>query len=322
MNIINPSTASVPSFRTSIPDLCTPLPRAVDELVINWHVTEACNFKCEYCYAHWESPKKSRDLIRDDVESLRLVEAIWDFFNPENAGNPLRKHLRWSNLRLNIAGGEPLIYRRHVARIAAHAKFLGMRVSIITNGSLFAQAGEDFDKFARTLDMVGFSIDSASDETNKKIGRVGRPGNTLRAERFVELAECFRRANPDITIKVNTVVNKFNSDEDLRPVIEKIRPNRWKIFRVLPVISDELAVSDMEFSGFVALNEGIETRVSVEDNREMLESYIMVDPIGRFFQNRSGGKNGYAYSLPITKETIAEQFLGVAFDSNMFASRY
>lgn len=22
----------------------------VDELVINWHLTEACNYRCQYCY--------------------------------------------------------------------------------------------------------------------------------------------------------------------------------------------------------------------------------------------------------------------------------
>lgn len=25
----------------------------LSELVINWHITEACNYRCRYCYAHW-----------------------------------------------------------------------------------------------------------------------------------------------------------------------------------------------------------------------------------------------------------------------------
>ena len=25
------------------------------ELVVNWHITEACNYKCDYCFAKWDS---------------------------------------------------------------------------------------------------------------------------------------------------------------------------------------------------------------------------------------------------------------------------
>ena len=27
--------------------------------VINWHVTEACNYRCGYCYAHWDRPSRT-----------------------------------------------------------------------------------------------------------------------------------------------------------------------------------------------------------------------------------------------------------------------
>lgn len=26
----------------------------MDELVVNWHITEACNYNCRYCFAKWE----------------------------------------------------------------------------------------------------------------------------------------------------------------------------------------------------------------------------------------------------------------------------
>ncbi|MEZ4849073.1 MAG: hypothetical protein R3B93_10755 [Bacteroidia bacterium] len=36
-------------------------------------------------------------------------------------------------------------------------------------------------------------------------------------------------------LKINTVVHHFNYREKLSPFIEEISPQRWKIFRVLPV---------------------------------------------------------------------------------------
>ncbi|EGR3240148.1 radical SAM protein, partial [Vibrio parahaemolyticus] len=27
--------------------------RKANELVINWHMTEVCNYSCKYCFAKW-----------------------------------------------------------------------------------------------------------------------------------------------------------------------------------------------------------------------------------------------------------------------------
>ncbi len=61
-----------------------------------------------------------------------------------------------------------------------------------------------------------------------------------------------------------------------------------------------------------------------EDNNDMVGSYVMVDPLGRFFDNTcfDSRKEGYIYSTPITEVGAQEAFKVVNFDQNKFWMRY
>lgn len=296
-------------------------PLAVDELVVNWHVTEACNYRCGYCYATWQREDGRRDVVRDAEASTALLEALWAFFRPDNDANPLRRHLRWSHLRLSIAGGEPLLYPQRVQAIAAQARELGMRVSLITNGSRLP-AGEELHALARSLDVLGLSLDSFSAGHNLRIGRADSRGHMLALPQVALQLARARAANPALQVKVNTVVNAVNAGEDLAPALAVLRPERWKVLRMLPVVNGTLAVDDDAFAGFVARHAGRVPGMSVEDNSDMLGSYVMVDPQGRFFQNGTGAQGGYFYSRPITRDNVACAFASVPFLSERFAARY
>lgn len=92
------------------------VPRPASQLVINWHVTEACNYSCQYCYAKWDAPQRQRqrDLIHNPVHTRELLVRIYEFFHPDNDANPLRRHMDWGSVRLNLAGGEPSLYARRL----------------------------------------------------------------------------------------------------------------------------------------------------------------------------------------------------------------
>lgn len=69
------------------------LPTVVSPIVINWHVTEACNFRCCYCYAKWQQ-LDSRELIRDPkamgqklVDTLVYTSPINGFMDQTDANN-------------------------------------------------------------------------------------------------------------------------------------------------------------------------------------------------------------------------------------------
>lgn len=289
----------------------------VSELVINWHITEACNFSCRYCYAKWNGDEK--ELIHNWGRTEKLLDEIASFFAPDNPSNPLQKALSWSSVRLNVAGGEPLLYPGVVLRVLAHARSLGLNTSIITNGSRLSD--DLMVQLAPLVSMIGVSIDSNSVLTNLGVGRVDRGGALLKTQELAVLLAKARTLNPELNIKLNTVVNALNADEDMGKTLDAFRPDRWKVFRMLPVVTGDLAVSSEAFEAFVARHARFKDVMCVEDNDVMSESYLMLDPLGRFFQN-TRGQQGYDYSEAVDVVGARRAFTDWRFAVGSFASRY
>ena len=298
-----------------------PNPERADQIVINWHLTEACNFGCQYCYAHWEKGSGSRELIHDPARSKALVQSLYDFFRPENENNPLKREMQWGSVRLNIAGGEPLMYLEKTADIIRFASDIGFDVSIITNGSYFTD--ELLADIGPRLTMIGVSLDSARDDVNRGIGRIDKRQNLLDINRLSGQLRNAKAINADLRLKVNTVVNALNFEDDMSSIIEQIAPDKWKVLRMLPVVNNHLEVTDAQFQQFVDQHSRFLNVMQVEDNDSLTESYIMVDPRGQFFQNGNGtGPNGYDYSHPILTTGVEEAFGELPFTAQKFLERY
>ncbi|WP_404360445.1 hypothetical protein [Methylotuvimicrobium sp. KM1] len=111
---------------------------SVTDLVIDCHGTEACNYRYKYCYAKWTSHhlQTSRELQRSQESTHRMLKNVKEFFAPTIPSNPLAQSLRWKNVRLSIAGGEPTLLRDRLDSEISDAKQLGFEISLITNGSL------------------------------------------------------------------------------------------------------------------------------------------------------------------------------------------
>lgn len=289
----------------------------LSELVINWHITEACNYRCRYCYAHWEG--RDREVVHDIPGTARMLENLWQYFHPNNLANPLRREMDWRGVRLNLAGGEPLLYPERVDRILSAAREIGFPTSLITNGSLLSP--DLAQKLAPNLSMLGVSLDSGLSTTNRQIGRQSRHGQLLAIDQLEESINAARRRNPKLQIKLNTVVNALNCHEDLNALIRRLAPQRWKVLRMLPIVTNQLMVSDADFQGFVARHRALGDLMCVEDNIEMVESYVMIDPLGRFFQNALG-QSSYRYSRPIPEVGVAQAFATVGMDPAKFCARY
>jgi radical S-adenosyl methionine domain-containing protein 2 len=249
-----------------------------------------------------------------------LLTELFRFFHPGNRSNPLRKQLSWKTLRLNLAGGEPSILGDRLLEIVHAARGVGFRVSIISNGSRLTPLA--IKQLAPHLTCLGISLDSAVPATNRKIGRVDGKGRLLDIKELVENLQLARQINPQLAVKLNTVVNRRNSREDLCQLADQIRPDRWKILRMLPVMDHSLAVSKEEFSAFVHRHRDFETIQCVEDNHDMYESYLMVDPFGRFFQNQPSLNQAYVYSKPVLSAGAERAFSELAFNTDSFQSRY
>lgn len=292
-------------------------PIKIDELVINWHITEACNYRCKYCFAAWEGCQNRPELWRNESASRALLDSIHRFFSAQNSTNTLCSHLSWSAVRLSLAGGEPTLLGKKLVRIGSHAKHLGFRLSLITNGS----KPDVVSEMAKYIDLLGISIDSEKQDANAFIGRSDGKGQQVSPSDLEKLIAQVRQINPMIRIKLNTVVNAGNADNDLSELITRIRPDRWKIMRMLPSITDALHIDQETFRSFIRRHQNLGPVMSIEDNTDMTQSYLMIDPHGRFFQNEEG-RVGYAYSPPILQVGPSRALQYIGFQASKFAARY
>lgn len=288
------------------------------ELVINWHLTEACNFRCRYCYSKWQAGP-GKELIHSPERSAAMLAEIARHFSPDNPLNQARLGMQWDSVRLSLAGGEPLLYSREVVAVVALARSLGFKVSLITNGSRLTQPL--MAELAPQLSVLGLSFDSAMASTNREIGRADKHERVLSLSNLAAIVESGRRLNPDLRVKINTVVNALNFTEDMSQAIRQLAPDKWKLLRMLPTITSDLAIADREFAEFVGRHQQFGGIMAAEDNNDMIESYIMIDPHGRFFQNALNG-NGYRYSEEILAVSAETAFRQICWQAEKFQSRY
>ncbi|WP_138436249.1 viperin family antiviral radical SAM protein [Marinobacter shengliensis] len=289
------------------------------QLVINWHLTEACNYSCRYCYAHWQRDQDVKDLIRQEYQIHQLLLELREFFDPINSRNPLAWKMAWANTRLNIAGGEPLLFPSVVEETVKFASRVGLKASLITNGSLLTE--RIARRIGSGLEVLGISIDSGDALSNQLIGRLNSKGDFLDLSQLQSAVDAIRERNPAIKIKLNTVVNRVNWEDDFSDLISLLQPDKWKILRALPVTDRSMTINEKKFQSFVERHWRYHRIAVVEDNQDMVESYIMIDPQGRFFQN-SPCSAGYKYSQPILEVGVQKAFEQVNFNPERFLSRY
>jgi len=273
---------------------------------VNYHLWAPCNMRCRFCFAPFRDVV-STVLPRGHLppeDSLRLVRILAARFE-----------------KVSFAGGEPTLCP-WLPELAHAAREGGATTMLVTNGSRLTQC---IERLEGALDWVTLSIDSASEQTLVTVGRAVQGKTALSPERYLQLAAAVRRAG--MRLKVNTVVTSANAREDLAPLMRALRPERWKLLRVLPVAGqnsgrvEPLLCTDDGFAGFVERHlglsaEGIE--VVPEDNDDMRGSYAMVDPAGRFFDNAGGG---HRYTAPILSAGLDAAWAQTTFSMPRFVGR-
>ena len=284
-----------------------------NELVVNWHITEACNYHCHYCFAKWEhAPEREAihtpERINDVVNAIAQLPAL---VNQQHGS-------QFEGLRLNLVGGEAFLYAQPLQHIIHSAKANNMRVSAITNGSLLNPTW--LEMIAENMDSIGFSVDSLHHHVNVQLGR-SHKAKTLDWTVLAEQVDGLRHLQPSIHIKLNTVVNELNHQERFHDLLQRMRPDKWKVFKMLPVLNQHYSISQAQFEHFLAQHQAFQGILAPENNQEMVNSYLMIDPLGRFFQN-SPAYGGYQYSRSIRPETIAQALADISFQPQRFLSRY
>lgn len=284
-----------------------------NQLVINYHITEKCNYDCYYCYAKWAKPN---ELHRNIDEMKRVLSKLAQYFL---SPNPIQQQLQYQSVRLNFAGGEPLLLKQRFIDALDYAIELGFKTSIITNGHLISD--QFIAEHSHKLQLLGISYDSCHFDNQQKIGRITAAGKVLSPERLQAIFQQVKHHSPTTELKINTVVNQFNSEEDFTALMMDIRPNKWKVLRVLPVFDSIQTIGDAQFDAFVERHQSVSHFMSVENNDSMTNSYLMLSPDGAFFQNGNNAQ-GYFKSRPLLTSPIDVALSETGFDATKFAQRY
>lgn len=287
--------------------------KEVRQLVINYHITEKCNYDCHYCYAKWEKPN---ELHRNLDEMNEVLHKLAEYFL---SPNPIQQQLQYQSVRLNFAGGEPLLLKQRCIDAIDYAIELGFKASIITNGHLISD--QFIEEHSHKLQLLGISYDSTNEQTQKEIGRRTPSGQVLSPARLKEIFHKIKEHSPSTELKINTVVNQYNTEENFTELMMQIQPDKWKVLRVLPVFDSIQVIEDQQFNRFVERHQSVEHCMSVEQNDSMTNSYLMISPDGSFFQNGCD-EDGYFKSRPLLTTPIDIALSETGFNAAKFSQRY
>lgn len=258
----------------------------------SYFLLRECNLRCKFCFATFRDVAGSLKL----KDMLRIVDALTE--------GGVRK--------LTLVGGEPTLHP-HVGAVLRHARQVGLTTSLVTNG---ARLDALLDTQPETLDWVGLSADSASEDIQRALGR-GNGGHVAQTIRLAQRCHAL-----GVKVKLNTVVTSLGAEEDMTSFVQAVAPRRWKVFQVLPIRGqndgkvEPLLLSDDIFARWVERHAHLNP--VAEPNRLMKGTYVLVDPLGRFFSDATGT---HVYSQPILDVGIATAWREMDFNESDFVER-
>ena len=276
---------------------------------VNFHLWEPCNMRCRFCFATFQDVKQEMDLPKGHLPKEDCISVI-------------DRIAEYGFEKVNFAGGEPTLCP-WLSELIARAKEHEMVTSIVTNGSQITD--QWFDNLDGSLDWVGLSIDTVNPDKLIQSGRAIGGRNPITEEAYLQIINVIKRH--EIRLKMNTVVTSENWQEDFTDFIRLAKPERWKLLQALPVKGqndehiDDFIITPEQFETYVQRNRVVEDEgISVvpESNEAMTESYVMIAPAGRFFDNAQGF---HKYSKPILKVGIKEALRQVSINSERFRQR-
>ena len=233
----------------------------------NIHVFGKCNYRCEHCF--------DRHLTH-----RYLAPEEWQ---------PVLNYLKSQGItKINFAGGEPTLYP-HLRELIAKVKEMGFTTSIVSNGSGIDE--EWMKKYQGLFDWIGLSIDSPEEEDEILIGR--HCTGIAHLENVKKVSQLARKNG--MKVKLNITVVRKSCMKDFRPIIDAVNPDRVKAFRALTLknanddVPDTWSITNEQFEQFRKLHEGYHNLI-VEDNSDMIGTYLMFDPLGRWMTNDGGEK--------------------------------
>ncbi|MBK7109364.1 MAG: viperin family antiviral radical SAM protein [Chitinophagales bacterium] len=274
---------------------------------VNFHLWEPCNMRCKFCFATFQDVKHTI-LPKGHLPKEQAIEVV----------------LQLAEIgfeKITFAGGEPTLCP-WLPDLIAIAKQAGLTTMIVTNGSKLTYTFLEANR--KNLDWIAISIDSLNTETNFQTGRAISGSTPLTLDYYKSLTDKVKHFG--YGLKINTVVNSKNFHEDMSDFIRFAKPKRWKLLQVLPIKGqndlqiNDFKITDQQFQFFIDHHNGLQNITSIipESNNQIIGSYAMVDPAGRFYENTTGG---HIYSKSILDIGARIAIQQMSYDFSKFVSR-
>lgn len=274
---------------------------------VNFHLWEPCNMRCKFCFATFQDVKKTI-LPKGHLPKEQAIQVV-------------KELAQFGFEKITFAGGEPTLCP-WLDELMLTAKSAGMSTMIVTNGTRLTP--EFLHRNKNVLDWIALSVDSTQASINIQLGRAISGKREIDFDDYKRIIHQVREFG--YGLKINTVVNRYNLEEDFTDLIQFAQPKRWKILQVMPVVGqndsnvDELKVSSTEFELCVRRHQALEQYTTlIPESCELIRgSYAMIDPAGRFFDSTGGG---HQYSAPILEVGAQQSFSQVSIDKTKFEER-
>ncbi|ASP28343.1 radical SAM protein [Spiroplasma corruscae] len=278
------------------------------KLKVNFHFNMFCNMRCNFCFYAVEVAKAKKVVNKLDdwikiVEKLNVFKAI------------------------NFAGGEPTLYWDELKSISKRSKEVGLKTSLITNGSLISKKEEsDVLEVLRNFDTVGLSMDSSLISNNENSGRAIGGKSSLTKNDYKLIAERIKKAG--CIFKINSVIHSQNYQEKLIDFIKELGPKRWKLMQVTDVKQPEFInykITKAKFEYFIKNNSldkpNNQFSTSIEDEETVFTSYVMIDGEGIFYDSNWATRKD-AISLLEENVDLLKEFNKCGFNLKSQLERY
>ena len=226
-------------------------------LILQWHITERCNWRCKHCYQErYNTPEMNLGKMEDVLN--QYVALIKKWYLPRQAA------------KIQITGGEPFIredFLQFLERVHEHSRFLNW--TIMSNGSYLTR---DIIKELKSLEINGFQVSiEGLEKTNDEIRGLGSFQKILKAIELLNQAK--------IIVKVSFTLTKKNYQE-IKELAEILAPLNVKFLAVRRIAP--FGLSGSQFKNF--LLEPLELREvyrQIEEiNRQMREKEYSLRVIG------------------------------------------
>lgn len=226
--------------------------------------------------------------------------------------------------KINFAGGEPTLIP-FLTELISYSHGQGVFTSLISNGTGITL--NFLKRCKENLDLLGLSIDSVSNKIETELGRTFKFGlsNSDRNNYHVEMIKNRVKLIKGfgIPLKINTTITPLNWQEDMHDLLTELSPIRWKVFEVHLIhgINDSFGkkfgnLTTAQFGTFIYTHADLNPIIETKDI--IKESYCMITPDGRFYQN---SEDEYYYSLPILSNGLKNSFSEINYSQKMFCLR-